>query len=133
VTQIHGSNPALSRQPRVVHETARRQFRRLLAAENRADDVRRRWLGRHGSGREWPAHCSKACSDAKIDYRRYAHPCKRIIQIPVISHDGPEEGPAAAQVASVAGTVCLSRPAPYCFGEVRVAALALLIFIALSR
>src|SRR5262245_19338082 len=44
-----------------------------------------------------------------IDYRRYARPCQKIIQTPVISRDGPEEGPAAAQVANVAGTVCLSR------------------------
>jgi|SRR6516164_2868277 PAS domain-containing protein len=41
------------------------------------------------------------------------------------------EGPAVPQVASVAGSVCLSRGA-YGFGEVRVATLALLIFTALS-
>jgi hypothetical protein len=41
------------------------------------------------------------------------------------------EGPAAPQVASVVGNVCLSRGA-YGFGEVRVATLALLIFTALS-
>src|SRR5262249_4424908 len=55
----------------------------------------------------WAA--SRETQRRHIDYRRYARPCQKIIQTPVISRDGPEEGPAAAQVASVAGTVCLSR------------------------
>jgi hypothetical protein len=63
--------------------------------------------------------------------RRYARPCRRIIQTPVASHGGPEEGPAAARVVK-RGWYRLSVAPPYGFGEVRVAMLALLIFTALS-
>ena len=44
----------------------------------------------------------------KIDYRRYARPCKRIVQTPVICHDGLRKVRPRRRLQAP-GSVCLSR------------------------